>query len=180
MAQLLGSENAVLVENEAVGHTTVSQTSACTKGIVSNYLLNSKVSPPWIVCLSCVSVLMEGFFCSCLRRIPNARRIRAISSRTMPPAPAGPSGASEGKGAVDVRTRARTSVHGCTKINSFVAKVHFCLLYRLFSNSIYSHPHTLRSFSLENTSHSFIYRRFRPQCTLSKPSSRSGYVGDCP
>ena len=43
MAQLLGSENAVLLENQAVGHTTVSQTSACTKGIVSNYLLNSKV-----------------------------------------------------------------------------------------------------------------------------------------
>lgn len=33
----------MLVENQAVGHTTVSQSSACTINIVANYLLNSQV-----------------------------------------------------------------------------------------------------------------------------------------
>ena len=43
ITQLLGSENAVLLENQAVGHTTVSQSSNCTRSIVSNFLLNSQV-----------------------------------------------------------------------------------------------------------------------------------------
>jgi len=41
--QLLGSENAVLVEHQAVGHTTLAQRSTCTRNIVSNFLLNSQV-----------------------------------------------------------------------------------------------------------------------------------------
>ena len=38
----------MLLENQAVGHTTVSQSSNCTRHIVSNYLLNSQVGsyPP--------------------------------------------------------------------------------------------------------------------------------------
>ena len=33
----------MLVENQAVGHTTLAQYSTCTHDIISNYLLNSKV-----------------------------------------------------------------------------------------------------------------------------------------
>ena len=41
--QLLGSENAVLVEHQAVGHTTLAQYSTCTRNIVTNFLSNSQV-----------------------------------------------------------------------------------------------------------------------------------------
>ena len=105
----------MLLENEAVGHTTVSQTSACTKGIVSNYLLNSKVGYLWTHHFPYFGVDGRGFFCSCLNRIPSARRIGVISSRITLPAPAGPSGASEGI----------TSMHGCNKIIPSVTRVYF-------------------------------------------------------
>jgi len=39
----------VLVENQAVGHTTLAQYSTCTHNIISNYLLNSKVGHFWIL-----------------------------------------------------------------------------------------------------------------------------------
>jgi len=42
-AQLLGSSNAVLVEHQAVGHTTLAQYSNCTHNIMLNFLLNSQV-----------------------------------------------------------------------------------------------------------------------------------------
>jgi len=41
--QLLGSRNAVLVEHQAVGHTTFAQHSNCTQSIVLNFLLDSKL-----------------------------------------------------------------------------------------------------------------------------------------
>ena len=43
ITQLLGNENAVLVEHEAVGHTTFAQYSICTHDIVSNFLIRSEV-----------------------------------------------------------------------------------------------------------------------------------------
>ena len=43
VTELLGSDNAALVENQAVGHTTLAQYSTCTHNIVADYLLNSKV-----------------------------------------------------------------------------------------------------------------------------------------
>jgi len=48
VTQLLGSENAVLVEHQAVGHTTIAQYSTCTHDIVLNFLLNSQVGHGWI------------------------------------------------------------------------------------------------------------------------------------
>ncbi|KAF9649027.1 hypothetical protein BDM02DRAFT_3186656 [Thelephora ganbajun] len=42
ITQLLGSENAVLVEHQAVGHTTFAQYSTCTHGIVLKFLLDSQ------------------------------------------------------------------------------------------------------------------------------------------
>ena len=127
-----------------MGHTTVSQTSACTKGIVSDYLLNSKVSycsPPPFFFFFCMLVLTEEFFCSCLNRIPSARRIRVISSRIMLPAPAGPSGASEGKRAM----RADPSPNLDARVHQNIS----CIV----ETNLY-HP-VIHSFDSANTSHSF-------------------------
>lgn len=43
VAGLLGSDNAVLVEHQAVGHTSLSQYSNCTSNIVLKFLLNSQL-----------------------------------------------------------------------------------------------------------------------------------------
>jgi hypothetical protein len=43
ITQLLGDKNAVLVELQAVGHTTFAQYSTCARDIVRDYLLNSEV-----------------------------------------------------------------------------------------------------------------------------------------
>ena len=65
ITQLLGDENAVLVENEAVGHTTLAQYSTCTHNIVSDFLLNSQVGYGLTLLLPVeVGLTGRGFFFS--------------------------------------------------------------------------------------------------------------------
>ena len=134
----------MLLENQAVGHTTVSQTSACTKAIVSNYLLNSKVGLLRTFYLPCAGA-NGGFFCSCLSKIPSVHRIRVTSSVVLP-VPVGPFGASEGKRAMWTNPRAD---FGCKKIIPSAPKANSCLLYRLFCSAIYTliHPPLVHSLS---------------------------------
>jgi hypothetical protein len=80
----------VLVEHQAVGHTTLAQYSNCTHDIVLNYLLNSQVGV-----LSDLQyrfgdwALMSFFSCSCrLSSTVNAHRIQTISSLIPQPMPA--------------------------------------------------------------------------------------------
>ena len=48
MANLLG-DNAFLIEQLGFGHTSTSQPSSCTTGIMANYFINSVVSTPGIM-----------------------------------------------------------------------------------------------------------------------------------
>ncbi|KAF9642574.1 hypothetical protein BDM02DRAFT_3264417, partial [Thelephora ganbajun] len=50
ITQLLGSKNAVLVEHQAVGHTTFAQYSTCTHDIVLKFLLDSQLPQQFTKC----------------------------------------------------------------------------------------------------------------------------------
>jgi len=60
-ANLLGSDNAFLIEQLGFGHSSLAQVSSCTLGVISSYIANAVVRVFLFITIDGYELILTGF-----------------------------------------------------------------------------------------------------------------------